>query len=140
MVRILECIEGSIEFAVECRPGFDYGTVIPHVALVEASDGYSQYGTLGAREKLYAAVTYQPFFAPVCEGFSGREIEQMLDETVRYWEEWSARCDYGGEHKDNILRSAPGPRRGHLDPDPPNTARPGSRAPGVGLEPLARAR
>jgi len=134
VVRILECTEGSVEFAVQCRPRFDYGTVVPHVALVEASGGFSRYGfargggnavsvycssemticehgfhsegALGAGEKLYSAVTYQPFFVPVCEGFSGRGIEQMLDETVRYWEQWSARCDYDGEHKEDILRSA----------------------------------
>jgi GH15 family glucan-1,4-alpha-glucosidase len=134
VVRILECTEGSVEFAVECRPRFDYGTVVPHAALIEASEGASRYafargggsavsvycssplsiadhgfhseGSLRAGEKLYSAVTYQPFFIPVCEEFDERKIEQMLEETVHYWEEWSARCTYDGEYKDDVLRSA----------------------------------
>jgi GH15 family glucan-1,4-alpha-glucosidase len=134
VVRILECVEGHVEFSVECRPRFDYGTVVPHAALIETSEGMSRYafargggsavsvycssplriedhgfhsgGSLAAGEKLHAAVTYQPFFIPVCEEFDKAKIEQLLDETIRYWEEWSGRCTYEGEYRDEVLRGA----------------------------------
>lgn len=134
VVRILECTEGSIEYMVECRPRFDYGTVIPHAALIEASEEGSQYafargggnavsvycsspmslvdhgfhaeGSLAAGEKLHSAVSYQPFFIPVCEEFDEGKVEQLLEETVGYWEEWAQRCTYEGEYREEVLRSA----------------------------------
>ena len=37
--RILECTEGRVSFAVECRPRFNYGTVTPHTVLIEEEGG-----------------------------------------------------------------------------------------------------
>ena len=134
VVRILECVEGSVNFTVECRPRFDYGTVVPHTALIDPQDGKSEHafargggnavsvfcsaplsisdhgfhseGSLEGEEKLYSVVTHQPFFLPVGEEFDGSKIERLLEATVAYWEEWASRCTYEGEYKDDVVRSA----------------------------------
>ena len=134
VVRILQCTDGSVSFDIECVPRFDYGTVIPHAALIEPQDGASHYafargggnavsvfsstplsldgkgfqaeGSLGEGEKRYAVVSHQPLFLPICEHFDSEKLEQMLAETVSFWEEWAARCRYDGEYRDEVLRSA----------------------------------
>ena len=134
VARILECTEGSVDFAVECRPRFNYGTVTPHVVLIAEEGGSSNhafargganaisvycsaplsirdnafYGedTLRAGEKAQSVVTSQPFFLPLAEDFNEDKIEGMLEETVKYWEEWSERCSYDGDYRDDVLRSA----------------------------------
>ena len=82
LVRILECVEGTVRFTVECCPRFDYGTIIPHTVLDgpnsgfahggvdalsfycseplrEVDGGFQAMGILTAGAKLYAVVTYQ---------------------------------------------------------------------------------
>jgi GH15 family glucan-1,4-alpha-glucosidase len=134
VARILECTEGSVSFVVECRPRFNYGTVTPHVVLIEEQGGTSNHafarggasaisvycsapvsiidhtfhaeGSLSAGEKAYSVVTSQPYFLPIAEDFNEDKIERTLEETVQYWEEWSERCSYDGEYRDDVLRSA----------------------------------
>ena len=135
VLRILECVEGNISFVVECYPRFAYGAVIPLTALIEPHDGASQHGfargggnaisvycsapfsleedrsfrsegSLEPGEKLYAATAHQAFFLPAAEEFDGPKIEQLLDETSRYWKEWAERCTYQGEYRDEVVRSA----------------------------------
>ncbi len=135
VLRILECVEGNISYAVECHPRFAYGMVVPLAALIEPHDGVSQHGfargggnamsiycsaplsveadhtfhsggSLETGEKLYAAVAHQAFFLPAAEEFEGPKIEQSLDETSRYWKEWADHCTYQGEYRDEVVRSA----------------------------------
>jgi GH15 family glucan-1,4-alpha-glucosidase len=134
VARILECTEGSVSFAVECRPRFNYGTVTPHVVLIAEEGGSSNHAfargganaisiycsaplsirdnafhaedTLRAGEKAQSVVTSQPFFLPIAEEFNEGKVEGMLEETVRYWEGWSERCSYNGDYRDDVLRSA----------------------------------
>jgi GH15 family glucan-1,4-alpha-glucosidase len=134
VVRILACTEGSVSYRVECCPRFDYGTVVPHVALVEPVDGASKHvfargggnaislycsaplrierhdfvadGTLSAGERVDAVVSYQPLFLPVAEDFDDDKIDQLLSQTVAFWEEWAAQCEYEGDYRDAVLRSA----------------------------------
>jgi GH15 family glucan-1,4-alpha-glucosidase len=134
VARILECTEGSVSFVVECRPRFNYGTVTPHAVLIEEEGGASNHafarggasaisvycsapvsiidhafhaeGSLRAEEKAYSVVTSQPYFLPIAEDFDEEKVERMLEETVQYWEEWSGRCSYNGQYRDDVLRSA----------------------------------
>jgi GH15 family glucan-1,4-alpha-glucosidase len=134
VLRILECVEGNISFAVECRPRFAYGGVVPLTALIDPHDGASQHafargggnaisvycsvplsiedrsfhaeGSLTSGEKVYAAVAHQAFFLPASEEFDGPTIEELLDETTRYWKKWAERCTYQGEYRDEVVRSA----------------------------------
>jgi len=137
ILRILECLSGTVSFQMECRPRFDYGTIVPHTVLNsgnlglahggpdaisvycsaplrEADSGFQSDGLLRAGEKLYAAVTYQvrfpvgraTFASHTVEAVRESEIEQSLNATRRFWEEWSALCTYHGEYRDDVLRSA----------------------------------
>ena len=129
VMRILECVSGSVRFTVDCRPRFDYGTIVPHVVLNsphsgfahggadavsvycsaplrEADNGFHSEGLLRRGDKLYAAVTYRSHFSHSSEALDEGEPQRALDETVRFWREWSERCTYQGEHRDDVLRSA----------------------------------
>ena len=80
----------------------------------EVDDGFEAAGRLAAGERLYAVATYQPRQTPGSRGFTShdvdiaddREVDQRLDETRRFWEEWSSQCTYDGEYRDQVLRSA----------------------------------
>ena len=132
LVRILECVSGSVRFFMECYPRFDYGTIIPHASLDgphkgfahggadgllvycsapmrEAGDGFQAEGLLRTGEKLCAAVAYQYRFSyDGTQALDANEAEQQLEETVRFWQEWAGICTYQGEYRDDVLRSALG--------------------------------
>ena len=137
VARTMECVSGSVRFMVECRPRFDYGTIIPHAVLhgdhagfahggvdalsfscsapiQEADGGFRAEGLLRAGEKLSAVLTYQPrypvgsrpFASHDFDVFDHRKIDQRLEETKRFWENWASLCTYDGEYRDEVLRSA----------------------------------
>ena len=129
VMRILECVGGSVRFTVDCRPRFDYGTIVAHVVLNsphsgfahggadalsvycsaplrEADNGFHSEGLLGRGDKLYASVTYKSHFSHSSEALDEGEPQRALDETARFWREWSERCTYQGEQRDDVLRSA----------------------------------
>jgi GH15 family glucan-1,4-alpha-glucosidase len=129
VARILECVSGSVDFTLECRPRFDYGTIVPHAALGgpnsgfahggadalsvycsaplrAVDDGFQSEGSLRAGERVRAAVTYESRISHAVEALDDGGIERSLEETTRFWQEWSALCTYDGEHRDDVLRSA----------------------------------
>ncbi len=129
IVRILECISGSADVVLECHPRFDYGTIVPHVELStkragfahggcdaisvccsaplqEVEGGFRAEASLRAGEKLAAGVKYESVFSHQAPALDIAELEERLDETVRFWREWSGRCTYDGEFVEDVLRSA----------------------------------
>jgi len=98
LARILECVEGTVRFTVECIPRFDYGTIVPHAVLrdqnsgfahggvdaisfycsaplEETDGGFRSEGLLKAGEKLYAVVTSQPRFPVGQRAFGSHDVE-----------------------------------------------------------------
>jgi GH15 family glucan-1,4-alpha-glucosidase len=134
VVRILSCTEGTVSFGIACFPRFGYGSVVPHTALIEPEGEASQHvfargggnaisvycsaplaivdhgfvaeGTLTSGEQLSAVVSYQPLFLPVAEDFDDEKIDQLLAQTIQFWEEWSEQCTYSGQYRDEVMRSA----------------------------------
>lgn len=134
IVRIFECTGGSVSYRLECSPRFDYGTVVPHTALIgpknDASShafargggnavsvyctepmrienhGFVADGTLQAGQKVESVVNHQPLFLPVAEEFDGAKINQLLTQTVDFWEKWSAKNLYVGMYREEVQRSA----------------------------------
>ncbi len=129
VLRILKCISGSVQFSVKCFPRFDYGAISPRTMLVGTNMGFAHGGAdavsiycsaplqeedgglrsggmLREGQKLYAAVTYHSRFDHDFEPPLERDIEDQLDRTVRFWQEWSALCTYDGEYREGVLRSA----------------------------------
>ena len=129
VARILRCTGGHIDFKMECHPGFDYGTIVPHASvdgphtgfahggadgltvycsapLKAAYDGFESEGLLREGQKLYAAITYQSRFSHAAEPLNDSTIESQLEDTVRFWQDWSAICTYEGVYREDVLRSA----------------------------------
>jgi GH15 family glucan-1,4-alpha-glucosidase len=129
IIRILECTSGSVEAEVDCHPRFDYGTIAPHTdlpgphsgfahggcdavslycsaPLQEVEGGFRAEARLSAGEKLSAAVSYQSVFRHEAQDMDIEELEERLDETVRFWRQWSGICTYDGEFRDEVQRCA----------------------------------
>ena len=94
--------------------GADAISVYCSAPLREADDGFQSEGLLRAGEKLWATVTYQPriplrggtYTSHTVELLDESEIARHLDQTTRFWQEWSALCTYDGQYRDEVLRSA----------------------------------
>ena len=131
IMRIAECVSGSVEVGVECYPRFEYGSIIPHAVIepsgkigfahggsaaltlycslglqTQSDGGFASNHTLTAGDKLYVVVTYESRFSHDADLLNGAEIEASLREATAYWQDWSAQCSYGGAYSDYVLRSA----------------------------------
>ena len=129
VARILECISGSVSFTLECYPRFDYGTIVPHANLEdphsgfahggadalwvycsapmqEVEDGFRSEGVLKEGHMLSANVSYQSQTTHKAEPLDETETLRRLAQTVSYWQQWSALCNYEGRYSESVLRSA----------------------------------
>lgn len=129
VVRILECVSGSVQFTMECYPRFDYGTIVPHAEVTgphngfahggadsvsiycsaplrEVNSGFESDGVLRIGEKLRVAVTHHSIVSHHVDSINADGLETRLKEVVHYWEQWSQICTYEGEYRDDVLRSA----------------------------------
>jgi GH15 family glucan-1,4-alpha-glucosidase len=137
LARLLECVSGSVQFAMQCCPRFEYGTIVPHAVLSgpnlgfshgganaislycsaplsECDDGFQSEGLLRAGESLWAVVTHEPrsplhagsYTSHSVEAPDAGSIARRLQETQRFWQEWSSRCTYDGRYRDHVVRSA----------------------------------
>ena len=129
LVRILECVSGSVRFSVEFFPRFDYGSIIPYAALHNpnfgyahgGADGLSLYcsaplrevpggftaeGLLRTGERMYAVATYLSLYPHAVRDLHESDLEHQLEETTKFWQDWSALCTYHGEYREDVLRSA----------------------------------
>lgn len=133
IIRILECTRGTVRFALDCQPRFDYGSITPHVETLTTNTGFAHggadgllvyssapiqvvdggflsAGTLRAGERVCAAVTYQPRFGHFA-GMTDLDLDEQslvtrLRETLAFWHDWSSICTYRGLYRDRVLRSA----------------------------------
>jgi GH15 family glucan-1,4-alpha-glucosidase len=130
IIRLLRCTEGEVELAVEVRPTFAFaqdqakfaiegGDVVVargrdqglHIQLQGQHLRPGANGTVAAHIRLRAGETAvlsltvtgaDGGFSPALPG----SFEAALEETRRYWEQWSATCTYEGEYAELVLRSA----------------------------------
>ena len=114
LVRLVECLEGSVEVELVCEPAFDYGREPARWSLVD-EDGHRAEATgagqkfqlstdmsiglegssararhtLSAGEKAYCALSWaEDFAAPTDVDDASERIER----TVRFWRRWLARA------------------------------------------------
>ena len=129
VVRILECVSGSVNFVLDCFPRFDYGAIVPHATLTDPHNGFAHGGAdalsiycsaplresghgfvsgglLRHGEKVQAVVTYSLSMSHTVEALDESLIAPSLDEAIRFWREWSATCRYEGAYRDEVVRSA----------------------------------
>jgi GH15 family glucan-1,4-alpha-glucosidase len=126
IIRLLRCLSGRAEAAVELYPTFNFAR---HRAKVETRDGALVFSTphdelhvQGVRfqvadEKAMAQVRLRageaavlclrhaaPGSAPLPVDLP--RVEALLAETREYWENWLNTCHYRGSYRDSVLRSA----------------------------------
>jgi GH15 family glucan-1,4-alpha-glucosidase len=124
LARVVEGLEGEVEIATELVLRFEYGSAVPwlrrqdHVWLavvgpnavrIESSielEGrdFTSVGsaTVAAGERLPFALTW---FASHGDPPESLECDRALDETERFWREWSNRCGYHGEWAEAVRSS-----------------------------------
>ncbi|WP_419729844.1 glycoside hydrolase family 15 protein [Lichenicola sp.] len=126
LIRLLVCESGSISGSFVIRPTFDYARIYCSAAidgdsvLFEAGPDRLRAGgsltpeidgrqarmafRLQAGERAILVLTHghdeRPPLAKVDHAL------ERLEQTRRYWEQWSARCTYQGPYRDAVVRSA----------------------------------
>jgi GH15 family glucan-1,4-alpha-glucosidase len=129
LVRILRCSKGTVRWHLVCAPRFDYGTFVPHLALLSPQfghahggptgfslslgakmdlreDAFHSGGTLSSGDSVHAVLRFDPRYVPAVQVPDARQVGRWLDGTRRYWEDWSAHSTYRGPDRDRVLRSA----------------------------------
>ena len=129
LVRILRCTRGSVRWRLACVPRFDYGTFVPHLALLTAQfghahggphgfslslsarmtlrdDGFEAEGHLSTEESVHAVLRYDPHYAPAVHASDARQVLRWFDATRRHWEDWASHGAYEGADRDRVIRSA----------------------------------
>ncbi len=124
VVRIVECLSGRVAVHSVLRLRFDYGHVVPwvrrgaggHVAIAgpdavwlredvhtrgEGSSTVADFA-LAAGERASFVLTWSPSHLP--EPTPVRPVE-ALEDTVAFWQEWSARRAGDGRWKDDVSAS-----------------------------------
>jgi GH15 family glucan-1,4-alpha-glucosidase len=128
LVRIVECLEGSVVFDVAYQPRPDYarqlarleaygasGWLLEHdgaalllqadMPLVIHDEGHGLAGTAsiegGQRHQFDLALAASATDA-ASRGQSGT---MAVEETVRWWENWCGQCFYRGHHQEAVMRS-----------------------------------
>ena len=126
VIRIVEGRTGRVPMRMNLTLRFDYGSSIPWVYRLD--DGSGVVAIAGPNlvvlrsatelkgEALSTAAEFdveageRATFA-MSYGFSHRtppepiECEAALQATVKFWQQWSGRCGYAGQHRDLVVRS-----------------------------------
>jgi GH15 family glucan-1,4-alpha-glucosidase len=131
IVRILECERGATEVCFEIAPRFDYGAVRPWLrrmtrsafsaiggddGLIVWTDGEltSDRSTLQATARLHAGKRLRlllryvrpHLLADEPTHLRPEEIDERLEETLRWWRDWRARIARDGAEQRPVVRSA----------------------------------
>jgi GH15 family glucan-1,4-alpha-glucosidase len=132
VLRRARCTSGRVTVAVDLRPRFEYGTVLPRftrtsattAAIIGGPDALwarasrgleCEHGSVTARWDLVAgedawlevewtAAAELPPHDGAADHASA--MATRFDETVAFWEAWLARCTYVGDHERRVHRAA----------------------------------
>jgi GH15 family glucan-1,4-alpha-glucosidase len=125
VVRVVEGMAGSVEMKMVLLVRFDYGRTIPwvrhatgggiyavagpnglvlHTGVQTHGEGLSTVAhfTVQAGERLTFVLTWYPSHEEPPVAVDGLKL---IDQTERYWREWTARCTYHGEWREAVMRS-----------------------------------
>jgi GH15 family glucan-1,4-alpha-glucosidase len=130
LIRHVRCEAGEVEVKVEFAPRFDYGITEPLVekldeevaivyggadALVLQSElpiadaslsACSAAKVLRAGDEAYLALTYQLPHELAPKRLERDHVAESMRVTIAWWQDWSARCAYGGPYREQVVRSA----------------------------------
>ncbi len=124
VVRIVEGLRGTLDLRMELALRFGYGRTVPWVTRIE--DGVRAVAgphlavlhaavpvrgedlrtvadfTVSEGERIWFTLTYGPSHLPDPDPI---DAEQALQDTERFWLEWSGRLRYGGQYRNFVERS-----------------------------------
>jgi GH15 family glucan-1,4-alpha-glucosidase len=127
--RRIRCVRGTIRISVTCRPAFDYGRQT-HEALIGANGATFKSGSLTLalstavplRKDGHGGVSAQfelkeeesqvfilgedPDEEAVLGPPGEKEAEELLRDTVKFWQNWLSACTYHGRWQEQVHRSA----------------------------------
>jgi GH15 family glucan-1,4-alpha-glucosidase len=134
LVRMVRCVRGSMRFEVELAPRFDYGRAHHKLELTDHGAVFSADGAaltfhrvseadderrselvvhdddLHVTLELEAGQMRGVLLESACAGppreVPAHEIQDLFDETVRFWRSWLARSTYFGRWREQLHRSA----------------------------------
>ncbi|NYJ07543.1 glycoside hydrolase family 15 protein [Petropleomorpha daqingensis] len=133
IVRIVQCVRGSMTFEIDVEPRFDYGRHPHHLEMSENGAVFAANG-----QKLTLHVVREPDDERLLQAFGDgdghatlplvagqtrgvvlesaadgppreirpADIKALFDETVSYWRNWLAQSTYRGRWREDIQRSA----------------------------------
>lgn len=130
LVRRVRSIRGTLKFKLECKPRFNYG-LAKHKAEKEGDDivFYSE-GEDKLVLKLKSTYPLELNGNDACAEFTlkegeyadfileqvkkgkpkikeaGKFVQDILDNTVKFWQDWSEQCGYKGRWREMVRRSA----------------------------------
>ena len=124
LVRLVEGIEGHVDVQVELVVRFDYGSIMPWVRRVDGRwraiagpDGlelatpvrlhghdHTSIATFGveAGDQVPLVLGWFPSNDPTV---LDADAPALIEHTTQEWSRWSARCEYSGESREQVLRS-----------------------------------
>jgi GH15 family glucan-1,4-alpha-glucosidase len=125
LVRIVEGVRGTVPMQMQLVIRFDYGRIVPWVrtiderlvaiggpdalTLVTAVPTYGKDLTTRATFSVHegSRVPFVLMWHPSHESApEAPDAMRALDDTTRYWTEWSGRCDYNGPWREQVVRSS----------------------------------
>jgi GH15 family glucan-1,4-alpha-glucosidase len=129
LVRRLTCTAGEVLWRMTCAPRFDYGTFVPHLAMLTSRFAHAHGGAHGftlaasaplqvrdaafhaegrlvAGESAFVVLYYDPRYVPAVQAVDAAQVQRWLDAAQRHWVDWSAHGVYDGPDRDRVLRSA----------------------------------
>jgi GH15 family glucan-1,4-alpha-glucosidase len=128
ILRKVECVEGTIDVAVDFIPRFDYGRVAPAIdgrrdrifycehragllalsgdmPLAITGNGLAGTQQLAAGERRYLSLTYAHGM-PAVEAPLGPNADRRIERSIAWWNEWASTCRYHGPYRNAVVRSA----------------------------------
>lgn len=124
VVRLVEGVRGRVHMWMELIARFDYGWIVPWVRRVDEAllavagpdaltlrAGVETRGenlttvaefSVAEGQRVPFILTWHPSTGPVPEPI---DPERQLENTERWWREWSSRCTYDGDWREAVVRS-----------------------------------
>jgi GH15 family glucan-1,4-alpha-glucosidase len=133
ILRVVEGIEGEVEFKLDCAPRFDFGAIKPWIRTYKESHYIALGGNYGLLisgnfclgmkhrhhlegtckvskgNRYYLSITHRPpevLDEELIEVPAISELSSRLDETVDWWRSWLKQCTYKGPYEEQVKRSA----------------------------------
>jgi GH15 family glucan-1,4-alpha-glucosidase len=124
LVRVVECTRGQVPMRMQLRPRLGYGRVVPWIRRGEGGslaiagpDALTLYSSvptalegaelsaeflLSAGERATFVLVWHPSHEP-----GPRSVNPLeeIGETVKWWQRWSAQCQYRGHCEEEVTRS-----------------------------------